>query len=167
MSKFNGWAAGSIGVGVLFVYSGVKGYSVLRAARNLITGKSANTGQTANLLTTGATSASAILGGTSGLPSAGTYNTSQLQALWIQAGGSEATKVNAACHGMQESGGNPQATSTNPDGGTNVGIFQLDTKGVGAGYSVSALQNALTNARITVMATANGTDWSQWSTPGC
>ncbi len=62
---------------------------------------------------------------------------------------------------------NLRVTSSNPDGGTNVGLWQLGTEGVGAGYSVSELQNALTNARITVRATRNGTDWSQWATPGC
>jgi hypothetical protein len=67
---------------------------------------------------------------------------------------------------MHESSGNPQATSSNPDGGTNVGLWQLDTKGKGAGYSVLALQNAMNNARITVLASANGTNWSAWSTAG-
>lgn len=103
----------------------------------------------------------------SGLPSAGSYSTAQLQALWRSAGGSAATAANAACHAMQESSGNPQVTSANPDGGTNVGLWQLDTRGKGAGYSVSALQNAMNNARITVFATANGTNWSAWATPGC
>lgn len=103
----------------------------------------------------------------SGLPSAGTYTHAQLMELWQQAGGSAASANNAACHAIQESGGNPQATSQNPDGGENVGLWQLDTKGVGAGYSVQELMNAQNNARITVFATVNGTNWSQWSTPGC
>jgi hypothetical protein len=87
--------------------------------------------------------------------------------LWRQAGGSAAAANNAACHAMQESSGDPKVTSGNPDGGTNVGLWQLDTRGVGAGYTVAQLQNPMTNAHITVMATRNGTNWSQWATPGC
>lgn len=98
----------------------------------------------------------------------GFYTHAQLETLWQQAGGSAAAANNAACHGDQESGGNPKATSGNPDGGTNVGLWQLDTPGgKGAGYSVSQLMNPLLNARITVRATNNGRDWSAWATPGC
>jgi soluble lytic murein transglycosylase-like protein len=100
-------------------------------------------------------------------PAGSDYGTSQLQALWVQAGGSQGTKVNAACHAMQESSGNPDVTSPNPDGGINVGEFQLDTRGKGAGYSVAQLQDPLTNARVTVAATRDGTDWTAWATPGC
>jgi hypothetical protein len=104
---------------------------------------------------------------TGGLPSAGTYTHAELVSLWQQAGGSAGSANNAACHGIQESGGDAMAISDNPDGGKNVGIWQLDTKGVGAGYTVEELQNAMNNARITVFATQNGSNWSQWSTPGC
>jgi len=40
-----------IGVGALFVYSGVRGFSVLKAAQNLIQGTPPQSGQTAQLLT--------------------------------------------------------------------------------------------------------------------
>ncbi len=103
-------------------------------------------------------------------PSAGSYSTAStksLDALWLKAGGSQSSAQNAACHAMQESSGSATVTSSNPDGGTNVGVFQLDTKGVGAGYSVAQLSNALTNAQITVKATKDGQDWSSWATPGC
>jgi Lysozyme like domain len=96
-----------------------------------------------------------------------TYDHAQLVALWQQAGGSSGTANNAACHALQESGGRPGVTSANPDGGTNVGLWQLDTKGVGSGYTIAQLQDPLTNARLTVMHTGNGTNWSQWATAGC
>jgi hypothetical protein len=98
---------------------------------------------------------------------AGRYDMSSLEALWEQAGGSPSTAVNAACHGMQESSGNPGSSSPNPDGGTNYGLWQLDTRGKGAGYSPGQLEDPLTNARITVAATGDGTNWSSWATPGC
>jgi hypothetical protein len=98
---------------------------------------------------------------------AGAYDQASLEALWEQAGGSPSTARNAACHGMQESSGIRDNSSPNPDGGTNYGLWQLDTRGVGAGYSAAQLDNPLTNAQITVKATNDGTDWSLWATPGC
>jgi len=44
-----------------------------------------------------------------------------------------------------------------------VGLWQLDTKGVGSGYTVAQLQDPATNARITIMHTANGTVWTEWA----
>jgi hypothetical protein len=50
---------------------------------------------------------------------------------------------------LAESGGDPDVTSANPDGGTNVGLFQLDTPhGEGSGYSVAQLKNPQTNAVV-------------------
>ena len=107
--------------------------------------------------------------GTTGTPPSvtGNYSHADLEALWTAVGGDPKQANNAACHGIQESSGSPTVTSPNPDGGTNVGLWQLDTKGKGAGFSLDQLKNPVTNAQITVMATNNGTDWSAWSTPGC
>ena len=86
----------------------------------------------------------------------------QIKALWTGNGGSAGTANVAAAVAMAESSGRTQITSPNPDGGTNVGLWQLDTKGVGAGHSVAQLQDPATNARITIMGSANGTNWSKW-----
>ena len=99
--------------------------------------------------------------------SGGTYTHAQLMTLWTLNGGSSATANNAACHAIQESSGRSWVTSPNPDGGTNVGLWQLDTKGKGAGHSVADLQNPDTNARLAVLGSRNGTDWTAWATPGC
>jgi hypothetical protein len=87
--------------------------------------------------------------------------------LWTANGGNPAAANNAACHAIQESTGRSWVTSSNPDGGTNVGLWQLDTKGKGAGYSVAQLQNPDTNARVAIFGSNNGSDWSAWATPGC
>lgn len=101
-------------------------------------------------------------------PASGTYTHAGLVKLWQQAGGSAATANNAACHAVQESGGNPRITSRNPDGGTNVGLWQLDTPGgAGRGYTVAQLQNPGINAMVAVRASNNGRNWSTWATPGC
>jgi len=100
-------------------------------------------------------------GGTGG--SGQTLTAAQVIALWIKAGGSITSAPMALARAIAESSLQSGVTSSNPDGGTNVGIWQLDTKGVGSGYSVAQLQNPLTNAQITVKATNNGANWSDWA----
>lgn len=96
-----------------------------------------------------------------------TYTYAQLEGLWVNNGGSAATAPLAAAIAEAESSGNATVTSPNPDGGTNVGPWQLDTPGgKGAGYSVAQLQNPNTNARVAVLGSAGGTDWSAWATYG-
>ena len=157
------------GGGALLIWSGLKGKSWSTVLKTILQGKKPSTTTTAYTIT----GANAVAGDTTGAgsrppaPSGGIWNQDTLQGLWLSAGGSPATARHAACHAMQESSGNASVTSGNPDGGTNVGLWQLDTRGVGAGYSVAQLQNPFTNARITVRATRDGADWSQWATPGC
>lgn len=95
----------------------------------------------------------------------GNYTIPELETLWTSQGGSSNTAFEAANVAMAESSGRPGVTSSNPDGGTNVGLWQLDTKGVGSGYTVAQLQDPATNARLTIMHTANGTVWTQWANP--
>jgi len=95
-------------------------------------------------------------------PTAAVMTKEQIIALWTGNGGSAGTANVAAAVAMQESSGRTGVTSPNPDGGTNVGLWQLDTKGVGAGHTVEQLQDPATNARITIMGSANGTNWLYW-----
>jgi len=89
----------------------------------------------------------------------------QLEGLWINAGGSKATAPMAAAIAEAESGGDPAQTSRNPDGGTNVGLWQLDTPGgVGAGHSVADLKDPFLNAALAVNGSKNGTNWASWET---
>lgn len=167
----DGFGLATLGVGGLFVYAGIRGKSIPSAIQAFISGKSPSTATSANQLS-GASVAAA--GASSGSPSAanvpagqGSYTQDQVKQLWIANGGPANTAQNASCHAMQESSGSSTVTSSNPDGGTNVGLFQLDTKGVGAGYTVAELQNPNLNTQITIMATHGGTNWSEWATPGC
>ena len=168
--KVNGVALASVAAGLTFVFAGIKGYSIPQTLQDIVQGKSPlKQAQTTDITTPASTPVTAASVATSAAQTAGgVYDHAQIMSLWVLAGGSTATANNAACHAMQESSGNPDVLSSNPDGGTNVGLWQLDTPGgVGAGHSVAQLQNALTNARITVQATKDGADWSDWSTPGC
>src|SRR4029077_1678221 len=161
--KVNGPALAAVAAGSVFVLAGIKGVSVMAALRNLIAGKPL---PAADQPITGTGSGTAG-GVASGPVKPGYYSHAGLMKLWQQAGGSADSANNAACHAIQESSGNPKITSANPDGGTNVGLWQLDTRGVGAGHSIAQLQNPMVNAILTVQATGNGRNWSQWATPGC
>lgn len=97
-------------------------------------------------------------------PSGGTYGHAALVTLWTSNGGNPATSDVAAAIAQAESSGEAAVTSSNPDGGTNVGLWQLDTKGKGAGYTVQQLQDPATNARVAIMGSANGSNWSAWAT---
>jgi len=92
------------------------------------------------------------------------YTYAQLEGIWIQAGGSSATAPIAAAIAEAESSGSATVTSSNPDGGTNVGLWQLDTLGVGSGYSVAQLSDPATNAAVAVNGSGNGSNWSDWET---
>lgn len=167
MASGKGIGLGAISAGAVLIYGGLKGYSPLKAIQNIIQGKPASAGQSANALTQGGTNSSGATASSGGMPAQGSYDHSSLMQLWISNGGSPSTANNAACHAIQESSGNPKVTSNNPDGGTNVGLWQLDTRGVGSGHSVAELQDPNTNARITIQATGNGQNWAEWATPGC
>jgi hypothetical protein len=176
MAKINGIALGSVFAGSIFLYAGIRGYSVMGALQAIVQGndprKAPKASQIAGTpLGSGDSStpvpASPAPASTTPAVSGGTFSQAQCEQLWISKGGDPNQARNAGCHAMQESGGRSWVTSPNPDGGTNVGLGQLDTKGKGAGYTVAQLQNPDTNARITIMQTRNGTDWSAWATPGC
>lgn len=93
-----------------------------------------------------------------------TLSITQMYALARSAGLNPARAVVAAAIGMAESSGRTAVTSDNPDGGVNVGVWQLDTKGVGTGYTVAQLQNPATNAKVMAKGSADGTNWSDWAT---
>lgn len=92
-----------------------------------------------------------------------TLSDAQIIALWLDEGGTISTAPQALARALAESSGSTSVTSSNPDGGTNVGLYQLDTKGVGEGNTVAQLQNPYINTQLTVNATRGGVNWSQWS----
>lgn len=135
-----------------------------------VTGGSASAPESAELTAdiqaySGAASTSGGTGNSTQTASATSYSESGVASLWTSLGGGSDTAGFAAKVAMAESGGSATVTSSNPDGGTNVGLFQLDTNGVGAGHTVAELQDAAANTQITIMATANGRNWAQWSNP--
>ena len=171
----SGTAVAATAAGAVLLWSGIKGASVTSSLRSVLSGTKP-TGTNVNQVGSPSATAGNGLVGTSGgslitgvspaAPALGQgYTTAQVESIWVMGGGSPSKAATAACIAAHESGGVPTVTSSNPDGGTNVGLWQLDTPGgKGAGYSVAQLQNALTNARVAVKASADGTDWSAWAT---
>jgi len=169
VAKLDGIGIGAIAVGAGLLYAGVKGKSVPSLIQGFIQGKSpsaATAAAGANLVPATGTTPTYTGAPSSSIPTPGKYYTqSEVQQLWISNGGASDTAAFAAQVAMAESSGGASVTSPNPDGGTNVGLFQLDTKGVGSGHTVAELQNANTNTQITIMATGNGIHWNEWSDP--
>jgi lysozyme-like protein len=167
------------GGGALLIWSGLKGKAWSAVLRNLIAGKKPGAATTAYTITgtplSTVGSGSGVPGLTSGslagakIPTGKQLSPAQIGALWIAAGGNPFKANVAVCIAMHESSGQVDVLSGNPDGGTNVGLWQLDTPGgKGAGYSIAQLQQPLTNARVAVQGSSNGTDWSAWATaPDC
>lgn len=169
--KIDGLALGCIAIGGGLAYAGIAGKSIPSLIQGFVTGKSPSSATAANAIQqvteTGAGSTVAPDAGSTVAPdtSLSGYSQAQIQQLWIAEGGASDTAAFAAQVAMSESSGLPDVTSSNPDGGTNAGLFQLDTKGVGAGYSVAQLQDPGTSTQITIMATGNGINWREWSDP--
>jgi LysM repeat protein len=85
----------------------------------------------------------------------GTLSCSGLEALWREAGGSPAAEVTAASIAMAESGGNEFATGTVGE----RGYWQINP--VNGDLST---YDPYGNARAAVILSADGTNWSPWTT---
>jgi hypothetical protein len=166
--ELSGIGIAAVSIGGILIYGGIKGYSPLKALQNIIQGKPGSIGQKQIAFTTGGTNDTAGTGQSiAGIGGGGhLLSDSEITRLWIAEGGNPA-KVNIArCIARAESGGDAKITSSNPDGGTNVGLYQLDTRGKGAGYTVQQLQDPALNTRVAIRGSSNGNDWSAWATAG-
>ena len=81
----------------------------------------------------------------------------QVENTWIQAGGNPQAAAMAAAVADTESGLNPSATRTNPDGTTGVGLWLIPKNGMPPGTT-----DPVANARAAVQISQNGQDWSNW-----
>ncbi|HEY1699193.1 MAG TPA: hypothetical protein VGG75_05680 [Trebonia sp.] len=168
MAGVNGLALSAVAAGSLFAYAGISGKSILGTLGALIKGQPPGQAATLNPITApsdGGTDEELPGRPLAGTSPSGTLSQSQIEQLWQANGGAAGTAAFAARVAMSESSGRTAVTSSNRDGGTNVGLWQLDTKGVGSGYTVAELQEANLNAQITIMATDNGQDWQEWGDP--
>jgi len=81
----------------------------------------------------------------------------QVENYWIQAGGSPQAAAMAASVADAESGLNPNAQRTNPDGTIGIGLWLTPQNGTPPGST-----DPLASARGAVQLSNNGTDWTQW-----
>lgn len=164
MAQLSGLGAAYVTGGVILAWSGIKNTTLQATLSAFLQGKLPQpnpTGSPAVGLQQAGGSGSS---GASSPGGAGTYSQAQIEQLWISSGGDPSKARLASAIAEAESGGRTGVTSSNPDGGTNVGLWQLDTKGAGSGYTVAQLQNPQTNAHVTIMQSKNGTSWGQWET---
>ena len=85
------------------------------------------------------------------------YSFAALEHIWMAVGGSGGTASHAACIAEHESGGNPNAISATND----WGLWQIHDGGPG-------MLNPAANAATAVRMSANGLNWSSWTTaPMC
>jgi hypothetical protein len=81
----------------------------------------------------------------------------QVENYWIQAGGNPQSAAMAAAVADAESGLNPNASRTNPDGTVGVGLWLIPQNGTPPGST-----DPLASARAALQLSQNGTDWTQW-----
>ena len=81
------------------------------------------------------------------------YSFGALESIWMAAGGSGSTAYHAACIAEHESGGDPNAISRTND----YGLWQIHDGG-------PAMFNPVANAATAVRMSADGTNWSPWTT---
>ncbi len=114
------------------------------------------TSGTASSSAAASTSTAASTGHAAGASSlSGTLSCGGLEQLWVDAGGSPAAEVTAASIAMAESGGNQFATGTVGE----RGYWQINpVNGALSTYDPYG------NARAAVIMSADGTNWSPWTT---
>lgn len=87
------------------------------------------------------------------------YTYGQLEALWIQEGGSKAAAPMAAAIAMAESRGESTATNQNTNGTTDRGLWQINSV-----HGAQSTYDVVANTKSAIAISNNGTDWSPWST---
>ena len=103
------------------------------------------------------TSSSAASAGTTNL--SGQLNYSQLEQLWVQAGGNPAYKAIAAAIAMAESGGQQYATDNDSNGTQDRGYWQINSS-----HGSLSTFDPLGNARAAISISSNGSNWTPWTT---
>ena len=90
-----------------------------------------------------------------------TYSFSQLEALWISAGGSRASAPTAAAVALAESGGNPKIP--NRQGVPAYGLWQINiASNANPEDLLAQVLDPLGNAKAAVAISGNGTNWNPW-----
>jgi hypothetical protein len=89
----------------------------------------------------------------------GTLDCPRLEALWESAGGSPGAAFMAAEIAEAESGGSQYATLADSNGTVDRGYWQINSS-----HGSLSTYDAYSNARAAVVISADGTDWTPWTT---
>jgi hypothetical protein len=159
MTKMDGPGIAAVGIGIVFVYGGVKGYSPVKAFENIIKGKNPSENQSGASLVNAASDS----GGSSG----GVTPTSGSETDWIKAfltaiGAPQTTaNINSLAAWMRrEFSGWPPSAKNNPFATTQSmpGSTQFNSVGVqnyaSAADGVSANAQTITNGRYPTIVSA-------------
>jgi hypothetical protein len=93
-------------------------------------------------------------------PAAGqVYTQSQLQQLWISAGGNPSDALIASAIAMAESSGRADATDNDSNGTQDQGLWQVNSS-----HGLSNMFSPMANARAAIQISGNGTNWNPWTT---
>jgi hypothetical protein len=93
-------------------------------------------------------------------PAAGqVYTQSQLQQLWISAGGNPGSALIASAIAEAESSGRADATDNDSNGTQDQGLWQINSS-----HGLSNMFSPMANARAAVQISGNGTNWDPWTT---
>lgn len=84
---------------------------------------------------------------------------SELEKLWVQAGGSPSAANLAASVALAESSGRPSATDYDSNGTVDRGLWQINSV-----HGALSTYEPLANARAAVVISDNGTNFSPWVT---
>jgi hypothetical protein len=87
------------------------------------------------------------------------YSRSQLEALWVSAGGNPAAARIAAAVALAESGGHAGARNVNTNGTVDRGLWQVNSV-----HGALSTFDPVANARAAVRISGGGSDWQPWTT---
>lgn len=176
--EIDGIALGAVALGGAFIWSGIKGKSILQVIQNTVQGKSSADAATANPISAPTTQSpdtgtgSAGTGADVSVPSGGGALSGKNAAIAIHgAGFSGEALVIALAVAKAESNWRPTAhNSTPPD--DSYGLFQINMLGsMGPARrmqyhlaSNEALFDPATNARVAFSMSGGGSNWSPWTT---
>jgi hypothetical protein len=163
MTKMDGPGIAAVGVGVVFLYGGIKGYSPIKAFENIITGKNPNENQNSASLVN-ATSDNSGSGSSSngGVAPASSSESDWIKAFLTAIGAPQTTaNINSLAAWMRhEFGSWPPSAKNNPFATTEPmpGSTQFNSVGVqnyaSAADGVSANATTITNGRYSSIVNA-------------
>lgn len=181
--KIDGPGIAALGVGVVFIYGGIKGYSPIKAFENIIKGKNPNEDQSTLSLVSAVTNSASGSGG--GIAPSDASQTAFIKAMLTSMGApSTSANINSLASWMRHEFGswppsaknNPFATTEQMPGSTqfnSVGVQNYANASDGVAANVKTLTNGRYNKIVAALKSGTGIcgnafadEFSTWSGGG-